>query len=380
MSPMNDQTKIILCVDDSQDNQQLYLKGLGTEYRIVLAGDVDEALRQLEAALPDLILLDVHLPGRSGYDFCRLFRQKDGMAAIPVLFVSGMTALDDRMQGYEAGGDDYICKPIDLAELRTKIELNLQRVQARQSLNQQLKDATATAFTAMSSASETGTVLSFLAESFQYQNYNRLADGVFEFLRQFGLSACLQLRTCEQVLNRSSSGYVKPLEEELMNLSVDASRIVSAFNKCIFNESHLTLLIKNMPLEDEERCGRLRDHLALAVKGMESRMGTMRLEETQRRQREQKVGRSFNKLKAQIDALDHSFKQLGEEVAATMDTLILDIEQAILGMGLEDSEERRLHTILRSGKARMEEVQDMSDDLDSRFLQLESAFIEATLD
>ncbi len=113
---------VLLIVDD----EPMGLKSMasvfeGQGYELVLAGSGHEALQFVETGLPDVILLDVMMPGMDGVEACRRIRSHPGMAEIPILLV---TALDDRrsrLEGLESGADDYITKPIDRAEVRARV-------------------------------------------------------------------------------------------------------------------------------------------------------------------------------------------------------------------------------------------------------------------
>ncbi len=85
---------------------------------------------QLFTALPfDLVILDVNLPGLNGYEVCKVIRQHN--AAIPVIMLTSMSTLNDKVEGYDAGADDYIVKPFEFKELLLKIRVLLKRTMAQ---------------------------------------------------------------------------------------------------------------------------------------------------------------------------------------------------------------------------------------------------------
>lgn len=119
---MTDGSATILIVDDSPAARITLMALLSTGgYRLVEAAGGAEALRLARDIQPDLILLDVMMPEMDGYEVCRLLRADDRLAEVPVIMV---TALDDsasRLQGIDAGADDFISKPYDTAELRARV-------------------------------------------------------------------------------------------------------------------------------------------------------------------------------------------------------------------------------------------------------------------
>jgi len=117
----------ILVVDDTPTNVSVLLEMLGREgWRVLVARDGESALEQAEYARPDLVLLDVMMPGIDGFETCRRMKRNARTAETPVIF---MTALDDtahKVEGFRLGAVDYITKPIQREELLARIQHHLQ--------------------------------------------------------------------------------------------------------------------------------------------------------------------------------------------------------------------------------------------------------------
>ena len=120
----------LLVVDDEDLNRQLFEAQLLPEgYDVVLAADGAEALDLLERRQPDLVLLDVLMPGMNGFQTCRAMRRILGKKYLPIVFVTALTDRDSRILGLDAGGDDFLTKPVDETELVVRVR-NLLRVKA----------------------------------------------------------------------------------------------------------------------------------------------------------------------------------------------------------------------------------------------------------
>lgn len=119
--------KSILVVDPDPDTIQfigLILENEG--YRVVSARDGDEALQKLADAKPDLILLEILVPRRNGYQLCRAIKADPTHRTVPVLFVSAKAQPSDRFWAKRVGADGFIAKPFDPAELLREIHALLQ--------------------------------------------------------------------------------------------------------------------------------------------------------------------------------------------------------------------------------------------------------------
>jgi DNA-binding response OmpR family regulator len=114
----------ILVVDDELRNLAIVEELLeGYDVEVALTGE--EALEKSKRMRPDLILLDVMMPGMDGYEVCRRIKATGETRTSKVIFVSGKAMIEERLVGYAAGGDDYIAKPFDHAELLAKIRVYL---------------------------------------------------------------------------------------------------------------------------------------------------------------------------------------------------------------------------------------------------------------
>lgn len=122
--------KPILVVDDEPFNLAAVNAVLGTTYQLVFARSGAEAIEQAIKNLPSLILMDVLMPDMDGYTACRQLKSDPRTEAIPVIFVSGLGDLGHEAQGFEAGGVDYIIKPISKAILMARIHTHLSLVRA----------------------------------------------------------------------------------------------------------------------------------------------------------------------------------------------------------------------------------------------------------
>ncbi len=116
----------ILIVEDDPVLLETLLYNLQREgFTVYTATDAESAFRAFHEHQPDVILLDVMLPARSGFELCRLIRQR---SQVPIIFLTARTAEEDRVRGLEMGGDDYIVKPFGMRELIARIRAILRRM------------------------------------------------------------------------------------------------------------------------------------------------------------------------------------------------------------------------------------------------------------
>lgn len=116
----------VLIIDDDQDIHDLLEARLRPErVQVHHALDGEGGMQMARECRPDLVLLDVSLPGDNGYHVCRRLLRDPVTAGVPVIFLSGKAELADKVRGFDAGGTDYVVKPFDPAELRARVRAAL---------------------------------------------------------------------------------------------------------------------------------------------------------------------------------------------------------------------------------------------------------------
>lgn len=116
----------ILIVDDTPANLGVIVEGLETHgFRVVVAQRGQEALQRAEYVLPDLILLDVMMPDLNGFEICRRLKAQPSTHDIPVIFMTSLTSVEDKVTGFAVGAVDYVTKPLHVEEVRLRVNTHL---------------------------------------------------------------------------------------------------------------------------------------------------------------------------------------------------------------------------------------------------------------
>jgi DNA-binding response OmpR family regulator len=122
---------IILVVDDDVDVSSTIKKSLARAgYQVTCASNSQAALQILSSIRPDLVLLDIALPGIDGIELCRRLRANPITATLPILFLTVSGDMQSKTAAFNAGADDYLVKPFDLQELSLRVKALLLREQA----------------------------------------------------------------------------------------------------------------------------------------------------------------------------------------------------------------------------------------------------------
>ncbi len=111
----------ILIVDDVKANVDVLVHALRDEYKLAVALDGESALRSVEKTVPDLVLLDIMMPGIDGYEVCRRLRASEATREVPVMFLSALEDVANKTMGFEVGGNDYLTKPFEMLEVKARV-------------------------------------------------------------------------------------------------------------------------------------------------------------------------------------------------------------------------------------------------------------------
>src|SRR5688572_748678 len=110
----------VLLVDDAKANLDILVEGLKADHKLSLAMNGETALQVAERLPPDLVLLDIMMPGLDGYEVCRRMRQMPETAEVPIMFLSSLEEVQNKTRGFEVGANDYLTKPFDMLEVKAR--------------------------------------------------------------------------------------------------------------------------------------------------------------------------------------------------------------------------------------------------------------------
>lgn len=372
---MSDQPKILL-VDDDEVAAAVVAGMLAPEYDVRRADSGQAALNSLSEELPDLVLLDVDMPGMSGYEVCRALRDDPASGDLPVIFLSGMVGEEDRLAGYEAGGDDYLTKPAAAEELRAKIRLQLANRAERSRLKQDLSSAFSTAMTAMSSSAEIGAVLQFMRASFNCPDYAALCREMLNALGSYGLEASVKIYGQQGAIAFSTGGPCSPLEDSVLTNMSGQGRLFEFGSRTSCSYAHITIIVRSKASDDPERHGRMKDNLALLAEGADARVVALDGSAAVLRQHESLAQMTASTREA-LQGIDRRHREQGIKSGRIFQDLQRNFDLCMLTLGVTQSQEEELANMIQDAanhaKALYDEGLEIGAHMENILEQLESA-------
>ena len=328
----------ILAVDDEPFNLEIIEELLEDDYKLETAINGQICLDTVAEIKPDLILMDVNMPVLDGLSTCKKLKETPGVANIPVIFVSALSTIEEKMAGYQAGGEDYLTKPFDEDELLAKIELSIKAAAAIVEHEKNNTETMSMAMTAMSTAGDVGTALQFSHASFACKNEDELAQLLLESYDVYGLVVSIRYVQGNEIKYYSHTGIVNDTEKQIMEVANDKGRFIDFGKRTLMNYPRVSVLIKNMPLEDEHKYGRMKDNIGFLGDAAEARASALEMESV--------VNRLLTSSKEILLEVDKTYKENAGKNSLILDLLQEKMEDAFQYIEMATDDEDRLLSIL----------------------------------
>lgn len=366
----------VFAVDDDPLVLDIMNAILESDCELQTFASAEDCLARLESEKPDLFFLDVNLPGMDGYTLCRQIKNNAVLHKTPVTFVSGHDTIEERIKGYDAGGEDFIVKPFEPEELLRKLKVAQHMVLNQRTLAEQIAEAELLSSLVMASMDETGILLQFMSKLIAMESAEEIAAGLLELMQRYRLDGVVQTRLGHDRLTLSAAGSNLPLEISVIDHVSKQGRIFEFRRRSVHNFERITLMVNNLPLEDPDFCGRLRDHLSVAAQGVDSRLKALHAEESSRRAQ---AG-----ILAALDSVGQTMMELRNAHqlnTAASSSLIGELQETLLNsfyrLGLTDNQEKFLQNMIGDFMTQMAELlnrglatQDTLQRLNSRLAEL----------
>jgi len=328
---------------------------LSSQFTVTTFGCAEDCLQQLATACPDMFLLDIALPGMDGYDLCRRIKADSRFAHTPVTFVSSKDTIEERLAGYDAGGEDFVIKPFEADEIQKKVQVARQIAQNDRSLKEQIEASEYLSSLIIAGMDEAGLLLQFMSKLIAWDNPHDIATGLLELMQRYQLNGVVQTRTAQTIETSSANGVNLPLEISIINHVCEMGRIFEFHNHSVHNFERVTVMVRNLPLDQPEYCGRLRDHLSTAAQSVDARL--KEIETAEENQRNQAViGLALESISATLMSLRGRDQSKRIESLMLIETLNDQLLDSFMKLGLSDRQESYVQNLIGEFTERMSQI------------------------
>jgi len=343
-------------------------------FEVMSVSSGEECLQKVNEHTPDIILLDIRMPGIDGFETCIKLRENYQLADVPIIFLSGLMEDEDKIKAYEAGGNDYVTKPFNAIVLGAKINYALHNIEKIESANLEVSRSQEMIQQVMNYSTLLGHVLLFLQQSYNCNSLEEVAENVFNTLRNFNLKCTLQFHKNNENINISDTGNAVPaIESNVIQVSKEHGRYFDFGARTVVNYKTISLLVKNMPIDKPDEYGPLKDSLYNLIEGADARLQIIFREEKLKQKREQ--------LHSIVDEvlveISKQFSQVSQDNALIIENMVSDIDDQVSSMTLTDYQEEQLSNITQKAIKEVNEVFYKGLSLDKHLVSVSHAISEA---
>lgn len=360
----------VLIIDDDPMAAGMLAMALRKSGHVVeLAPSGEAGVAALEKGAPDAILLDIEMPGgMNGYDTCRQLRKRPDGADLTIIFLSAHDELSDRLDAYEAGGDDFVAKPFDAEEVRRKVALAVRAHARKLNARNEATSLKQVADTAMESYEEMGAVLKFTRSALGSRTLRALAEQVIRSMRVTQSECHVQLRgsPAAGTVTMTPGGIASPLEVSVIERMRTQDRIFQFRSRMIVNYEKVSLLVTNMPVDDEALAGRIRDYAAIIAEAAEAAVENISL-----RADAVDLARTLRGLSetghARVEELRIHYRSQQMDTRLELERMVENVERMYYQFGLTDRQEALISDTVRLARDAVLALFDGNADFDARF-------------
>lgn len=362
--------KKVLLIDDDKFLHRIVDNMLSNFFDIIHADNGLDGIALAKQQQPKAILLDVEMPGKNGYETCELLKTTPETAEIPVIFISGNDSLREKMLGFEVGAEDYLIKPFEAEILKVKLSLIIHNVNAQHELDKQAREAEKVAFAAMSTSAELGRIIRFVEHTHSVDTIDALAQSVFKTMTDFGLKTTLcflpLLDDAELLFYTYNSDTVSPLECDVLTKMHTQGRIVDFGCRTFINFRNVSLLIKNMPLDDMDRYGRIKDAIPFVLGAVDGKIRNLFMHNLMEKQAKALV-KSVDSIGSTLAQAASQFRSSQDVIRENLAGVLLNLDTHLGQLGLEADQEQYLvkmiETAFNETLKQVEQSLSVSDSL-----------------
>jgi len=334
---------VIGATDCNQLQQQI-----GSPYSLTCVDDLETLLAHAVATPYQLVIINEVVTGMAdAMDWCRKLKQEEMFSDMPIVMLVDRDELSDRMDAFEVGFDDFIGSDA-MWELRARIDRVVFNKLANAQLKAQLQQANEMAFIAMSDTSDLGVNVQFLLDCNSCDNLDELGMRLFQALQNYGLSCSLQMRSAHGVKNMEANGMAKAMESVLLLECKDQGRYVDFGHRSIMNYESVSLLVKNMPTDDDKKYGAIKDNVFSLLQGAHARI--VALDNQKNLELEGAlVKRMTAQMRDLMNNVDVSYQEVMRNIADVVENMADGVEESIQFLGMDENQEAALQKIMENG-------------------------------
>lgn len=341
-------------------------------FKADLVAEFTEAQGELPNKSYHVALWDAIYEETMDLEACKVFLSHERMQKVPLVLLTASTDVKVKVKAFEYGCDDFIENSVSSDEVCARINKSIFHQIANSQLSQRLDQANEAARHAMVDNSDLGANIQFLLQVHDCDNLDQLGQQFFATVKRYGLICSIQMRSEMGDKNMEAHGMAKDLESQLLLQLKDKGRYVDFGHRTIVNYDRVSLLIKNMPVDDPDKYGAIKDNTFCLVQGLNSRI--LALEDRHKLLTEKD---SLKKLSVDvnhaINALQMSYQDVMKNIVNEVENSTEKIQDRLPHLALTETDEQFIDQIAEGLVAQTNRIFNDGLKVDELFEKLQKA-------
>jgi CheY-like chemotaxis protein len=359
-----------------QSNTDL-LEALGHDFTMTTCSTLEETLQLAAEGNQKALVVDLSSQLPLNLECYKGLLEDDEIVEnLPLIIISSSNELRHKLEAFEQGCDDYIEPGTSPVEIAARINKSIYHKIASEQLKDRLKLANDTAYSVMSDNSDLGANIQFLLEANRCDNMDQLGQLFFTSIERYQVSVSLQMRSLYDVKNMEANGMAKDLESQLLTQMKDAGRYVDFGRRTLMNYGQCSLLVRNMPVDDDVRYGAIKDNTFALLQGVDARIKA--LDDHQKLLDEkaalQKLSQS---VKAVMTEIDESYQEVMRNIVSTVEDMADSIRKRIPALALSEEQESFFEDVSENCVSETNRIFNQGLKVDESFQHLSDAMDRA---
>ncbi|QDX81745.1 hypothetical protein B9N43_11060 [Denitratisoma sp. DHT3] len=352
----------ILIADDDFVVRGALAATFGGDFEIDEAASGEECLRRIEARPPALVVLDIEMPGMDGYAACRQIRTRHSM---PVIFLSAHDTLDERLEAFASGGDDFVSKPFDGEEFRHKvsrlIDRHLQLAEIRRE-QESLQEFTAQL---LQDIGRKDVLFSFMRQNMHCTDYEVLADSLLRATDEYAIRCHVQVRYGGGAVTQTPSGPASPLETSVFEQCASLGPEFRFGRRMILNCGDVSVIVLQLP-EDASTAERLQERLSVLTESAAAIAETIHIrKESASRAEALQAASAFSS--AAVEELRDKYRAQQADTHVFLQRLIDDVESQYVHLGMTERQEEVMSATVRHRAEEILKLFEANEGFEAQF-------------
>lgn len=362
-TPQEKKDGLVLIVDDDRTTRLYHQAILASEYDVETAESGNDALQMLGELSPDLIVLDIEMPGLDGYETCRRIRET---SSVPIIFVTAHNSLESQLEAFQSGANDILTKPIAHDLLLMKAARAIQTHICSQRLHLEKNSFQNMAINLLSSVDESAVVLNYLRGGIQCRSYFELSMRLAEAARSMGMQCYGVIRSSSGDHYFRSEGESTGLEKEVLAKVSTMGERFQFKTQLVVNCHHVSIITTNVPIGELEKATNFSENLRQLAEATESLAENVEMRQESMARAEQ-LQIALMGASGAVQSLQEKHRQMQADTRMLLQELVQNIENSFSWLGATTDQEVAINNTMNQSVEKILELLNTRGEFEADF-------------